>query len=172
MSEETRKQSLRVAVDLEEQGHKYYAEQAEKADNPLARSVLEALAAQEIEHRNKVLRLAEGHGLPRDYEDDGPDMEAAVREVFESFSAEEREGWTTENTQVYEHAMELERKSYNLYEELANSSSDEDEKAFFESLMREESMHLESIENVYYFLSSPGTWLSVDESNRWNWMNI
>ncbi|MFW5896855.1 MAG: ferritin-like domain-containing protein [Bacillota bacterium] len=167
-----RRKSLRLAVELEEEGQRYYAQEAAKADNPLAKTVLQTLADQEMDHRDRVMKLAEGHGFPEEFRDEERDIEESVREVFESFSAEEREGWSTENTGVYEHAMELERKSYKLYERLAEESQDEKEQSFFESLMKEESRHLESIENVYYFLASPGTWLSVDESQRWNWMNI
>ncbi len=171
MSEETRQASLKLAVELEEEGQRYYRERAADAENPLARHLLETLAEQEIEHRDRVLKLAEGHGLPSDLQLETRDLESSVREVFESFSAEEREGWTTENVSVYEHAMELERKAYRLYRDLAEQSEDATEKRFFEALMREESMHLESLENVFLFFSSPGRWISVEESNRWNWMN-
>ncbi|HHY45073.1 MAG TPA: hypothetical protein GX512_05100, partial [Firmicutes bacterium] len=44
----TIEEAIRMAVSAEEHGHKMYKEMAEKSSNPLAKSLLEELAADEL----------------------------------------------------------------------------------------------------------------------------
>ncbi|MBM7623623.1 ferritin-like domain-containing protein [Sporohalobacter salinus] len=163
-------ESLELAISLEEKGHAYYEKHAENAVNPLVKKVLKSLGAQELDHVEKIKQIAEGKEIEEDYEPS--DIESEVKEVFEEFSDKEREGWKEENVDVYEHAMELEKDIYQVYERLAEETDDPKEKEFFEALMEEEDKHYESLQNVYYYFTRPGDWFAQEESKVWNWMNM
>ncbi|MCK8825432.1 ferritin family protein [Fuchsiella alkaliacetigena] len=165
------KKAVELAIELEKKGHEYYKEHAATADNPLAKKVLSSLAQQELDHLSYIEDYAAGKSISvADYEA-ANDIEAQVKEVFDEFSAKEREAWKTANVEVYEHAMELERDIYQAYQKLAAEAEDEAAQEFFEIMMEEESKHLESLENVHYFLTETGDWLASEESQVWNWMN-
>ena len=165
------KSAVELAIELEKKGHEYYQEHAASADNPLAKRVLSSLAQQELDHLGYIEDYAEGKSISvADYESED-DIEAQVKEVFNQFSAKEREGWKAANVEVYEHAMELERDIYQAYQKLAAETDDQEAQKFFEIMMEEETKHLESLENVHYFLTETGDWLASEESQVWNWMN-
>ncbi|MCK8816837.1 ferritin family protein [Natroniella sulfidigena] len=164
---------LDLAIELEKKGHEYYQKHAATAENPLAKKVLSSLASQELDHIDDIKEIAEGKKLfDPDSDQAIDDLEAEVKEVFNNFSKQERQGWKAENKKVYEHAMKLEKDIYETYQQLAEEAEDEDQKKFFQSLMKEESKHLEAIENVYFYLTKPKEWLAQEESKVWNWMNL
>ena len=160
--------SLQLALQLEQDGYDHYMKFASQTDNPLAKSLLTTLAEQELQHKAMVEKIYHGE-VPSEAIDPN-EVEGKLKDVFESFTQEERSDWTSDNMEIYEKAMELEKAAYQLYEELAGKTESPEEKKFFEDLMVQESKHLESIINVYYYLSDPKDWLSHDESTRWNWM--
>ncbi len=170
----TRDKLLSTAVDLERRGHEYYSEHAEKTENPLARRVLLTLAEQELEHIEVLEELAGGETDTAELETSGrsDDIESAAREVFERFTEEEIAGWELEDKGVYERARQMEIMSIRLYSEMAEETDDESERDFLLQLVEEERRHLDSIDNVQFYLESPGDWLSMEESKRWNWMNM
>lgn len=160
--------SLKLALEIEEEGYQYYSEQAKKVQNPLSKTLLQTLAQQELQHKDMIEKLHQGtlpeSNLSEDF------VEETVRNVFTSFSEQEREGWTEDNLDVYEHAMDLEKSAFELYQDLAQKADSESERKFFEALMKQEEKHLESLINVHYYLSSPENWLHGNEADQWNWM--
>jgi len=163
-------ESFQMAIDLEKEGREYYLEHAQEADNPLSKTVLESLADRELEHIERIREIAGGKTLS-EAELGQFDIEEKTREVFEDFSEAEREGWKSENTSVYEHALKLEEDLAELYKKMHNEADDEEEASFFQALMREEDKHFESIQNVVYFLTDRELWLSEEEGKVWGWMN-
>ncbi len=171
----TREKLLITAVELEKKGHRYYSEHAREAENPLARRVLDTLAEQELEHIEFLEALVDGEPYVTELASSSArdeDIERAAREVFEKFSQEEIAGWQLDDESVYERARQMEIMSIRLYSELAEESEDEAEQEFLRQLVKEERRHLESIDNVQYYLQNTGDWLSMQESKRWNWMNV
>ena len=164
-------ESLELAVEMEEEGYKYYKQAAEETSNQLSKSVLESLANQEMDHIDTIKEIAQGKGVSgaevnHDY------IEAEVKEVFSELSAEETEDWKDEDTEAYKQALEMEEKLYSLYEDMAAEADDPEEKEFLEALMKEEEKHQESLQNVLYYYTDSGHWIADDESKVWNWMNI
>ncbi len=151
-------------------GHDYYAKAADEADNPLSKSLLQRLAAEELQHRDQVLRMAESKMQPTSEE--SSNIEDAVRQVFDRFSARQRKEWKGSNLSVYERAIELERESLKLYRDLLSQASEPAEISLLEELIEEEIRHRDALDNVYYYLNDSADWLSMEESRRWNWMNV
>ncbi|GAB6098772.1 hypothetical protein JCM16358_06510 [Halanaerocella petrolearia] len=162
-------ESLKLAIKLEKKGQKYYQENAEKVDNPLSKKTLKSLANQELDHIETIKDIAAGKEIT-DHEFEPIDIEAKVREEFEKLSNQEPEGWEEDDVSIYEHALEIERELYDLYEELAEKTKDEKEEEFFKEMMEEEIKHAESLENVLYYFTNNEDWLATEESKVWNWM--
>ena len=163
-------ESLDLAIELEQKGHDYYEENAAKADNPMAKSVLESLSQQELDHIETIKQIAAGKGV-ENVEVTPSNVEDNVREVFESFSDKEKEEWEDVDEEVYRHALKLEEDIYDLYADLAEQTEGKEEE-FFTALMAEENKHYESIQNALYYLTNNSKWLDEEESQVWNWMNI
>jgi len=163
---------LQTAVHLEEEGYRHYSENADKASNPLSRRLLETLAEQEIQHKSIIQKLGESIDLSTtttgDLDNDR--VEEAVREVFKESEESERRKWHVEDLSIYQKAREMEEKSIEIYKQMLNEVQDQKQKEFLQNLIEEERKHLESIDNIQYYLTNTEDWLSIDESRRWNWM--
>jgi rubrerythrin len=109
------KDSLELAVKLEEQGYQYYKEKAAQVSNDLSKTVLESLAEQELDHKETFKKIAEGKGISTSGVEH-EDLEQQIKEVFTDLSDKAKEGWKEEDEEVYRQAIELEKKIYDLYE--------------------------------------------------------
>ncbi|MFP4588451.1 MAG: ferritin-like domain-containing protein [Candidatus Bipolaricaulota bacterium] len=164
-------ESVQLAVDLEKEGYEYYREHAEKTDNSLTETVLNSLASRELEHIEVVNQIAEGKSVSS-ASLEKVDIEGQIKDVFQDFSAKEREGWKKEEEEVYEHGLELEQKLYDLYEDLKADAENPDQRDFFDALMKEENKHYESLQNVIYYLTDHDRWMAEEEGKVWGWMNV
>ncbi|MFW5998910.1 MAG: ferritin-like domain-containing protein [Bacillota bacterium] len=164
-------ESLDKAIRMEEKGYKFYSESLEEVDNKFSRKVLKSLAQQELEHKKRFQDIAEGKNISAAGIGENS-IEDELKGIFEQASTSEKEEWKKEETEIYEKALEMEKKTYNFYKELAEESDNQSEKEFLEALMKEESQHEESIQNVLYYLTDQTWWLADEESKTWNWMNI
>ena len=166
---------LRKAVDMEEKGYQLYTREAEKAKNPLVKGLFEELASDEKIHAEKFRGLLEmledSEELQFSYED-LPPIEERIKDVFEKIGEvsvhEEGEPYID----ALKAALELEQESYQIYNDLFRRSSDPKEKEYFDILRKEEYEHITSLANVLAYLTKSGMWFDVEESKRWNWMNI
>ena len=163
-------ESLDLAIELEQKGHDYYETNAAETNNPMAKSILESLAEQELDHIETIKEIASGKGV-ENIDVHTANVEEEAKKAFESFTAKEREDWEEFDEEVYKHALDLEQDIYDLYANLAEKTKGK-EKEFFEALMEEENNHYESIQNALYYLTNNSKWLDEEESKVWNWMNI
>lgn len=164
------KESLEMAIDLEQEGYDYYKEHTTDAPNPFVVQILEKLAERELQHIEAIKEIAEGKAV-EDVTFDQVDIEQTTRDIFEDFSQSEQEGWKDEKTTVYDHAIELETKLAELYKDLAADAEDKEEEEFFTALMREEDKHYETLSNVFYYLTDHERWMAESEGEVWGWMN-
>ena len=94
-----KKESLELALDLEREGYEYYTEHANKTANKFTQRVLESLASREEDHIRRVKEIAEGHTVA-DMSVETVDVENTIRDIFEDFSGNEKEGWKDEEEEV------------------------------------------------------------------------
>lgn len=154
------------AIEFEKNGVYMYLEAAGKTENPLARKLFYSLAIEEIEHISFIEEKLKADSIAID--DDN--IEKRIKEVFQSLEKKEiRED--SDNVEGLEKALEMEKKGKELYLSLREEAKEEEEKAFFTKLAKEEERHLESLENVYHYLTDADDWFHSTESNTWNWMN-
>lgn len=162
---------LDTAIGIEEKGYNYYKEKAGEAENKFSKRVLESLAQQELDHKARFKKLAEGKD---DYMDGlkKQNFEQKVKEIFNKINQNDKkkEDWKEED--VYQKAIDFEKKTYRFYKDLLSKTDQEKEKDFLQALMDEESKHEESLRNILYYYTDQNWWLADEESKTWNWMNM
>ncbi len=160
------------AIKLEQDGEQYYEMAAKKALNPLARNTFSALAKDERAHAALVQAywdaLSEG-GLPptpqsideRDYS-----LSATAKEIFEKAKQELAEGVSLvpeDLSELYDHAMEMERKSIVLYQQGAEQADGPEARELFDYLVEQERGHLKLLTNGQQYLDDPASWYLQEE---------
>lgn len=168
------KDILVKAIETEEMGHRFYAEQAAASTNPLAKTLLEELAADEKRHAEWfkcVLDQINAGNVEVDWPDAAaPGIEARMKAAFSGLAASVEAADSKSQEDVLKMAIALEKESFGVYDGLFKKASSDDERRFFDRLRREEYDHLVSLENVLTYLTKTGMWFDVEESKRWNWM--
>jgi rubrerythrin len=164
---------IKTALDFEEKGRAFYTQQAQTVKDVLSRKLFATLAEDEVRHAQRIREIYAGLNTPQSWPKDlGPhrNLQADFKAFFVAHQRELKPGST--QLQGYEFALQMERRSVELYRQAVTQSRNDRERAFFSALAEEEKNHLEAIQNVHYFLTQPGDWYEQDESQRWNWMNL
>jgi len=120
----TIEEAIRMAVSAEEHGHKMYKEMAEKSSNPLAKSLLEELAADELAHCAWFKELGrEAIGEPDPSVEIGcAPIEGRIKAAFAQFDEVSRAKADPDQLEVLKKAIALEKESYETYDELFKKS--------------------------------------------------
>lgn len=167
--------SLKKAYELERKGLEFYISSAASCKNALAKKTLFTLAQEEIKHMIKIDEISlaidnTGKWPDSETESRGSDIEMAIKEFFVKTAKELMEA-DRDNADIIKKAMEFERKSYDLYDDLSEKAASGPEKQFYNELKAQENQHYAALENVYYYLAHSGDWFEKEESKAWNWMN-
>lgn len=168
--------SLRKAYELERKGLESYIDAASKSSNALVRKTIFSLAKEEIAHMMKIDEMAlsldaSGKWLNEETGFKGSDIELEIKEFFEKIDKNILDA-NKSNADFIKKAMEFERKSYELYDDLGKKAGPDIEKHFYDELKKQEEKHFDALQNVYYYLTRTGDWFEKDESNVWSWMNL
>jgi len=150
-------EAVQLARKMEMDGAEFYSSSAQSAANPQARRLFESFAADERRHLDIVERLSKGLGV----DVAGMPMPAqSISTVFAGAGTTSGEGATVtaDESRAIETALEMERKSYRLYEDAAGKSEDDAQRALFERLAQEEDQHYEMLENTREYVSRSGQW--------------
>ncbi|MBN1621304.1 MAG: ferritin family protein [Endomicrobiales bacterium] len=166
---------LKLALNFEIKGAIFYLNFATKIKHALAKKLFYSLAAKEIEHAQKVDEIFGTIKENKEFKNltmkTSSNVEKEIKDYFLK-SKQKTLKKSLDNLKGYELALDMEKKSYDVYKDLYKKSKDPIKKKFFEGLMNEEKEHYDAIANVYNYLTGSGDWLQSDESKVWNWMNI
>lgn len=162
---------LRDAIKLEQDGERYYEMAAANTLNPLARNTFRSLAEREREH-SALLRaycdaVSEGGQCPTPEQIDagGYSLEDTAKEIFAKAREELADGAVLPEDldELYEDAMEMERKSIALYQQQAEAAEIDEHAEFFHYLVRQEKDHLQLLAQGRQYLSDPTSWYFEQE---------
>jgi rubrerythrin len=158
------------AMQMEKDGEEYYRELGMKCKNEGLNKIFTMLADEEVKHFQAVRQLREKSILP-----DVIDSEvlADAQNIFEEMRAGKltfEQGYyvdTTEETNAYRKARDIEEKSRKFYLEKAEEEVDQQSKLILRMLAREEDKHYRIMDNIVEFVSKPepGNWL---ENAEWH----
>ena len=158
---------MKFALEFERNGAKFYIDMGIEAGNILTKKLFYTLARQEIEHLEAIEKfLADGN---YEKQEGSKEVEQEIKNFMKDLTDERK---IETQLQVYEMALDMEKKGYIQYEKFYKEAKDEKKKEFFKFLMNEEKKHIDAIVNVYSYISNTEDWLQREESNVWNWMNL
>jgi len=147
------------AMQMEKDGEDYYRQLVQQTANKGMRTILTMLADEEVKHYNAVEKMktekpqiAETKILT-----DAKSVFVQIKESGESFD------FDLKQTELYNKAQDIEKKSYEFYTEKANEVTEEYQKEVFLKLADEEKKHYFLLENIIEFVSRPETWLENAE---------
>ncbi|HNW86946.1 MAG TPA: ferritin family protein [Candidatus Limiplasma sp.] len=151
---------LQYAITMEEDGEKYYREQAARnADNPL-RVVFEALADDEARHASLIRSKADGVPFQLEAANSlsGKQNLFSIAKDFHS-SVEE----LPNQLEAYHAALDKEQQSIDLYQGLLDKAEDDVSRGLFSFLVQEEKHHLEILDELFQHLNRPNNWVESAE---------
>jgi len=165
-----------LAIEYEKEGRRLLLSARDDACDPLTKATFHFLADQESQHIHAIesyldALIHKGAFDPSEYEP--LTLQGAGREVtklFEDFRQKYEETACTEEERlkVYQAAMEMERRGYELYSSAASKVNDETSRQFYEFLASEEDRHFQILQDTYTFLKQPDAVMAIEE----RWMQI
>ena len=162
---------LQQALQLESDTEVFYEEAAECAGNVLAEKTFRALAEQERQHatyfKTYYERMSETSQWPPmdSVVMSGMSTSETARDIHQRVTAELGASCDVNEDleQLYDRAMELERRSIELYQKQAKEAEDADRRKFFAWLTDQERGHLQILARTHEFLHDPASWYTEDE---------
>ena len=134
MNRNTVEELLDFAISEEAAAVTFYTRLAERADKPAMREAFEGFAAEEAEHKSKLLAVKAGASLgPADQ----PVMDLKIADYL--VDVEPGDDMSYQDALVM--AMKKEKAAFKLYSDLAAAAEDENTRAIFLALAREEAKH-------------------------------
>jgi rubrerythrin len=152
--------SLEFAINMELDGEKYYREQAEiNKENGLNKAFL-LLAEEEEKHaiilQNKSIEL--------DYELKDNKALAQAKSIFKGISDYKEETIAMpKQLDLYRMALDMEKKSIDLYNEFLSEATDEKDKELFSFLVKQEEEHFKILEELVLRINRPEEWVESAE---------
>ncbi len=146
-------EALKTALEMERRGHDYYVESAERLKDPVLASVMEALAADEVQHGTLLRRYYEA--LERSEHWPAPTAEteapAAARERIDEIvrGSVGAVGPDDSYLEIYQHAHDLELGARDYYRALGEENSEDPSLVkLFHFLAAVEQTHLDMLSMV------------------------
>ncbi len=151
---------LSRAIEAQREGQRYYADHARQhAQNAFA-AVFAMLA--EDEKRHEMILQASRDNLPYRLEDNSTAKK--VSELFAGLDGLKAEiPAPMEQADIYFAALEMEKKSVALLEQLLAACQDPDEKALYAFLIDQEVQHVQVMEGLYRHINRPNEWVEAAE---------
>jgi len=168
VSDEMRK-AVETAVKMEEDSIDFYAEAARKAGNALGRSMFESLTRDEHRHLEALQRLVKDIAPTAPVEEilsaRGRSFKSQISTVFSEAREQigERIPAGADDLEALKLAMDLEKKGYAYYGEVAQKADNETVKNVYLMLQSEEDEHFSFLQNTYQYLESSGDWFLWEE---------
>ncbi len=153
-------EAVQVAIKMETDAMKFYREASEKASHPAAKRMFEGFIKDEARHLRMLEDILKGLDID-------PHVQTLqdVRTIFSDLKDQmmQRITATTDEKDAIKIALEMEKKGYHFYQEVARKAEEEKEKKLFEVLVKEEERHYQILNNTYEFLEDTGNWFMWDE---------
>ncbi|MBU2056104.1 MAG: ferritin family protein [Proteobacteria bacterium] len=167
---EERMNALEIALKNEMNEHNFYLKNGARTANPLGKAMFEQIAAEELEHYERLKQLAGKWQKNGKWPDTVPlkVKETAVRSIFgraAKASGKAAAGGDSDDLRAVRAAIEFEAKGAAFYAELRDKSTDPKEKAFFGLLANIEHEHFSSLKDTEEFFVNPGAWYQKAESS-------
>lgn len=164
-------ESLKTAIKLEQDGRTFYQEATQRAANPLAKSVFETLADEELVHIETIKAFhcaLQEKGTCQELGgllDDKPQPKARLENVFQKArrAMDETIKADTGSLEAYQAAMELEQRAYNMYKRLVADTADDMARKLYQFMLEQENEHYAFLKETRDYLENPANWFVREE---------
>ena len=148
------------AMQMEQDGEAYYRELANKCQLQGLKKILNMLADDEVGHYNTFKKLKEG----ADAEVSASGVLGNAKNVFQEIKDTET-GFDFDVSEIdlYNKAIEIEKKSEDFYREKANEVEQPGIKDILLKIAEDEKKHRFLLKNTVEFISRPKTWIENAE---------
>jgi len=152
------------SIQMEKDAEALYRKMAEKAPVEGIKQVLLMLAEDEVKHRIAIEKLqkkldvepAKGVALDIKTVFDGMKQDKSITDI------------SVDAVEDYRKAVEIEKRGMAFYKEKFSETEDPTEKQLFELLMKQETYHYHTCENLLEMVQAPEQWVENAEFNPRN----
>jgi rubrerythrin len=153
------------AIKMEEDAREYYEKLANTVAIPEMKNLFSILAKAEMEHRDALVKM-KGCSDPQNTQ--FSDLREAACIFKPLLAKRDLIAELKEDPDAYMHALKHEEDGVRFYEELAAKAQNEATREILLKIAKEESKHLNIVENIYSFVESPRTYLAWGEFSNLN----
>lgn len=165
-------EALSLALRTEEEGYKLYKAGADQSENQFVKKILQQLFKDELMHMDLIKRyyavLNESGGWSqlspeeKSYQGLGEEIKTIFNEALESMKSGKGEV-SDKDLEVYQKAIQFEKKGVEMYSRLYAENQDEQAKKFYAFLRDMEQDHADVLDNTYQYLKNPDSWYLQQE---------
>jgi rubrerythrin len=147
------------SIQMEKDAEELYRKMAENAPVEGIKKVLLMLAEDEVKHRVAIEQLQKKLDVPQQ-----KGVALDIKTVFEDLkSDEDLTNITVDAIEDYKKAVEIEKRGMAFYQEKFEEADDPVSKQLFEALMKQETYHLRTCENLLEMVQKPDWWVENAE---------
>ncbi|MFA6412904.1 MAG: ferritin family protein [Syntrophales bacterium] len=154
--------ALDVALNNEMREHEFYLKNAERTKNPVGKAMFQQIAADELEHYERLKQLHENWAKDKKWPDTVPlkVKETIVKDILKDAvkKAANAPAGDADDLKALEEAIDFEGQGATYYARLRDNVTDPKEKAFFELLANIEHEHYVSLKDTEEYLKDPASW--------------
>ncbi|HNS56461.1 MAG TPA: ferritin family protein [Smithellaceae bacterium] len=154
--------TLEVALKNEMREHEFYKQNAQRTKNPVGRAMFEQIAADELEHYERLQQLHDQWEKEGKWPETVPLKvnDTAVGKIMKKFVKEAKEAPATDadDLKAIQTAIEFEANAATYYALFRNKVTDPKEKAFFDLMANIEHEHYVSLKELEEFYIDPVGW--------------
>ncbi len=154
--------ALEVALNNEMREHEFYRTNAERTNNPVGKAMFAQIAAEELEHYERLKQLHENWTKAGKWPETVPlkVKNTLVGDILKDFlkKAPDSQGGDTDDLKAVRTAIDFEGQGATYYAKLRDQVSDPTEKAFFELMANIEHEHYVSLKETEEYFIDPASW--------------
>jgi rubrerythrin len=155
---------IELAKNIEQEGKRYYEKLAKESPVSALSGIFKVLAQEEQQHY-ELFNSWQKTTYP--HPSSSGTVSAEAKRVFAALSAQFTLPETAyDYSKAYSKALEMERKSISLYEDMLGKESSAEHKKTLSFLIQEEQKHEHLVEHLLEFVNEPKTFLENAEFNH------
>lgn len=159
-------QDLQTAIQMEQDGRKFYEAAARNAKDQGTREIFEYLANGEVYHIKRIQEIYDSLARDPHWEESMCEFSPPVEDpkIFSAALAKGNMGaGTADDLKALEIGMQMESRSIEFYQRLARQAQDPKERRFLLSLVNEERGHYNFLADYRNYLVDPADWYFIKE---------
>ena len=144
------KELMELAVNVEENGEKFYKKLSEKVKDDEQKNLFEYLAAQEMEHARIFKKLGEEHGAGKEVYVQTDEVDAYLKnyvdgKIFPDLDTMLGKIEKMSFEETIDYAIKLEKDTIDFYNRILKLIKDERSRGMVEGVLKEEEKHVSDL---------------------------